>query len=352
MKRIPCRPILLLARACALVVLMLGAQARAQAPTVPPGTAATAGIAAALTAEDLDAASGLVSAAPATATAVAAAPRAARECTECHDETDAYPVLSIFKTKHGISADPRTPFANAGCAACHGPSVEHSRRARRNKPDHVFGDHAAASPVAEQNGTCLTCHESGMRMHWRGSQHETQDVACTSCHTLHTEHDPVMTALSQLDVCLGCHKEKRAELHRPSTHPLLDGQMTCSDCHNPHGSSGPNQLTGTTLNETCYGCHAEKRGPFLWEHAPVREDCGNCHRPHGSTQVALLKARQPWLCQECHLAPQHPSSAYSGAGLPTATTPSGAQQMLGKSCGNCHSQVHGSNHPAGVRKTR
>jgi DmsE family decaheme c-type cytochrome len=278
--------------------------------------------------------------------------RAARECTECHDETDAYPVLAMFKTKHAVAGDPRTPFANDGCAACHGPSVEHSLRARRNKPDRVFGDHATSSPVAEQNGACLTCHESGLRLHWRGSQHEAQDVACTSCHALHTDHDPVMAGIGQIDVCVGCHKEKRAELHRPSTHPMLDGQMACSDCHNPHGSSGPTLLTGTTLNETCYGCHAEKRGPFLWEHAPVREDCGNCHRPHGSTQPALLKARVPWLCQECHLAQQHPGSFYTSGGLPTAATPSGAQQLLGKGCLNCHSQVHGSNHPSGVRKTR
>ncbi len=281
-----------------------------------------------------------------------AAPSGPRDCVECHDETDAYPVLAITKTKHAVVADQRTPFANGECSACHGASADHSRRPRRFEPDHVFGTKPGSSTVAVQNGACLGCHESGMRMHWKGSQHETQDVACTSCHQLHTDHDAVLNKGTQVDVCLGCHKEKRAELHRPSTHPILEGQMGCSDCHNPHGSTGPTLLVGATLNETCYGCHAEKRGPFLWEHAPVREDCSLCHRPHGSTQVALLKARIPWLCQECHLAPQHPSTAYSGSGLPGSATPSGAQQMLGKGCLNCHSQVHGSNHPSGPRKTR
>jgi DmsE family decaheme c-type cytochrome len=251
-----------------------------------------------------------------------------------------------------VVADARTPFANGGCTACHGPSVEHSRRATRFKPDRMFGDGATASPVAEQNGACLGCHENSMRMHWRGSAHEREDVACTSCHALHTEHDPVLHKPDQVDVCFACHKEKRAEMHRPSTHPVMEGQIGCSDCHNPHGSNGPSLLLRPTLNETCYGCHAEKRGPFLWEHAPVREDCSHCHRPHGSTQPALLKARIPWLCQECHLAQQHPSTAYSGSGLPGTAVPSGAQQILGKGCTNCHSQVHGSNHPSGVRKTR
>lgn len=279
-------------------------------------------------------------------------PARARECTECHDETDAYPVLAIHKTPHAVLADDRTPFAQGGCTSCHGPSVDHTRRARRNPPDLVFGRGVGSSPPAEQNAACLGCHESGQRMHWKGSAHETEDVACTSCHTLHTDRDPVLANADQTPVCLTCHREKRAELHRPSTHPLLDGQMACSDCHNPHGSNSQTLLVGNNVNETCFGCHAEKRGPFLWEHAPVREDCTNCHRPHGSTQAALLKARVPWLCQECHLAPQHPSTAYSGTGLPTAATPSGAQQMLGKGCLNCHSQVHGSNHPSGVRKTR
>jgi DmsE family decaheme c-type cytochrome len=108
-------------------------------------------------------------------------------------------------------------------------------------------------------------------------------------------------------------------------------------------------LTRNTVNETCYDCHAEKRGPFLWEHAPVREDCTNCHTPHGSNYENLLTARQPWMCQQCHAANFHPSGIYSGTGIP----PDGAdQRMLGKQCLNCHSQIHGSNHPSGIRLTR
>jgi DmsE family decaheme c-type cytochrome len=108
-------------------------------------------------------------------------------------------------------------------------------------------------------------------------------------------------------------------------------------------------LVKATVNETCYTCHAEKRGPFLWEHPPAREDCTNCHTPHGSIHTPLLKARAPWLCQQCHLAPMHPSTAYSGTGVP----PRGAaQQILANSCMNCHSQVHGTNHPSGPRNTR
>ena len=280
---------------------------------------------------------------------------AVRTCTKCHDESESKPVLSILKSKHAVMADSRTPFADKACMTCHGDSKAHLRKvvgdAKPAQPDIVFG-HDSQTPVPQRNAVCLTCHESGLRMHWKGSRHEADNVACTSCHTLHNQSDPVVAKETQAEVCFTCHKERRAEMLRPSTHPIREGKMSCSGCHNPHGSTGPKLLTKSTVNETCYTCHAEKRGPFLWEHAPVREDCGNCHKPHGSVNASLLKQRMPWLCQQCHLTPFHPSTAYSGTGLPGTTLPSGAQQMLGKSCTNCHSQVHGSNHPSGVRKTR
>jgi DmsE family decaheme c-type cytochrome len=275
-----------------------------------------------------------------------------RTCTSCHDETDEFHTLSILKSKHAMIGDSRTPNANDGCMSCHGSSAEHMRRPNRAKPDVLFGDGPHSSPAVLQSETCNNCHEKGSRIHWRGSVHDREDVACTACHTLHTGDDPVLSNQTEVDVCLGCHTNQRADLHRPYTHPLRDGQMGCSDCHNPHGSSGPTNLVGNTVNETCYNCHAEKRGPFLWEHGPVREDCTHCHKPHGSTQKSMLVARTPWLCQQCHLATRHPSTPYSGTGLPGPGTPSGAQQILGKDCMNCHTQVHGSNHPSGPRWTR
>lgn len=281
--------------------------------------------------------------------------QAVRTCTKCHDESEETPVLSILKSKHAVMADSRTPFADQACMTCHGNSKEHLKApkgdAERAPTDISYG-RGSLTPVVQRNQTCLNCHESGMRMHWKGSRHESENLACTSCHNLHNQSDPILSKTTETEVCLTCHKGRRAEMFRPSTHPMHEGKMSCSGCHNAHGSTAPKLLTKGTVNETCFTCHADKRGPFLWEHAPVREDCGICHKPHGSVNASLLKSRTPWLCQQCHLAAQHPSGAYSGTGLPTTAVPSGAQQMLGKNCMNCHSQVHGSNHPSGPRKTR
>ena len=125
--------------------------------------------------------------------------------------------------------------------------------------------------------------------------------------------------------------------------------MQCTECHAPHGGPGPADLIAHTINEQCYQCHAEKRGPFLWEHAPVAENCLDCHSPHGSNHRDLLQARTPWLCQQCHMAPFHPSTALSGTGLPGEAANA---SLLGRDCMNCHTQMHGSNHPSGSGLTR
>jgi DmsE family decaheme c-type cytochrome len=283
------------------------------------------------------------------------------KCTKCHDASDDYPVLAIGQTRHGVKADGRTPT----CTSCHGESDRHVNKPEgvtvRPKPDVMFKGKSKTEAVAI-NQVCLTCHESGQRAHWSGSAHEGRDLSCVSCHAVHTPHDKVLAKDTQPEVCFACHKTERAQTHRISTHPLAAGKMGCSDCHNPHGSTGPKLLVKESVNDTCYVCHAEKRGPFLWEHGPVTDDCTNCHTPHGSTNAPLLKARAPWLCQQCHSG-DHGKNLYSGANLPSGsvTTINGLQgqanksppaQLNGRACLNCHVLVHGSNHPAGAKFQR
>ncbi len=280
-------------------------------------------------------------------------------CITCHGAGDEVPAHDILATPHAVVADPSSPFGEGlhDCETCHGPSRAHLTRnedGSRPPVDFRFGK---AVPAEERNAVCLRCHQDATRFHWPGSVHDTEGVACVDCHDVHAVNDRVLALETQPAVCFDCHQEQRAQFQRQSRHPVQastamfsnTGLMSCTDCHNPHGTSGPALLTRSTINEACYECHAEKRGPFLWEHAPVREDCTNCHTPHGSNYGNLLTARQPWMCQQCHIAPQHPSGVYSGAGIP----PTGADpRMLGKQCLNCHVQVHGSNHPSGIRLTR
>ena len=276
------------------------------------------------------------------------------KCTACHDEADAPKLLSIGQTRHGVSADARAPT----CTNCHGESASHLNHkgsSKPPKPDRNFGKNTA-TPAAERNQACLSCHQAGTKRHlWAGSAHESRDVACSSCHQVHTPRDRVLDKRTQPEVCFACHKEQRAQVNKQSHHPVLEGKVSCSDCHNSHGSAGPKLMKRDSVVETCYTCHMEKRGPFVHNHQPVNDDCGNCHMAHGTTADNLLKARPPLVCYQCHSAHGTPGIAgiappiagVAPAYLPSAISKANTYIEQGRGCLNCHTEIHGSNNPDG-----
>ncbi len=278
------------------------------------------------------------------------------KCTECHDEGDSPKVLHIGKTKHGTTADGRTP----SCTNCHGESNSHltGNANARPKPDVVFAKNGGTTAEA-QSGACLTCHQSdSKRSHWAGSAHEARDVACASCHTVHAAKDKVLSKATEFEVCFACHKEQRAQVNRPSHHPVLEGKVACSDCHNAHGSTGPSLVKRDNVRDTCFQCHAEKRGPFVHNHQPATEACTICHNPHGTVVESMLKVRPPFLCHECHTPHGGFIPQVIGAQVPglKPTTPNGLGKgttnvTQGRACMNCHTEVHGSNNPSATNPT-
>ncbi len=271
-------------------------------------------------------------------------------CLKCHDDPK---VAGVLHGPHMVKADARNHAGDVGCQNCHGDSSAHVARlapgAKRSPPSRVFAG-PNASPVETRNEACVGCHTGGTALHWPGSQHANADVACSSCHSSHAVQDADLAKATQGMVCFTCHADRRADALKPSHHPVLEGRMSCGDCHNPHGAAGPKLLRGATVNDTCLTCHDEKRGPFLWEHAPVQEDCTICHTPHGSVQMSLLRQRAPYLCQDCHDSSTHNSQPFSGANLPGGAVP--GRQVVLRACLNCHTAVHGSNHPGGARFMR
>jgi len=287
------------------------------------------------------------------------------KCTGCHDEADdAKPtmldlrpsVLAIGKTRHGVQADGRNPT----CTNCHGESklhVEYKGKDKPPKPDSSF-DKRSKTTAEAKNAACMSCHQGdAKRSHWEGSAHQAKDVACSSCHKIHTAHDNVRDKKTQPEVCFACHKEQRAQVNKPSHHPIMEGKVACSDCHNSHGSVGPKLMKRDSVVETCYTCHMEKRGPFVHNHEPVSDDCSNCHNPHGTVAENLLKVRAPMLCHQCHtphggfipqlLGKQTPALQNSATQSGKSTT----NLTQGRSCMNCHTQVHGTNNPSTVNPT-
>jgi len=274
--------------------------------------------------------------------------KGADSCLMCH-KSDKWGVMPIFNTKHGSLTDPDAPFSNMQCESCHGPGNAHAKAKKKSevKVPHTFGKDDMSS-VADQNGACLGCHQDH-NMGWFGSKHESVDVGCASCHSIHEDRDPVFDPLAQQEICFQCHQSTRADTLKRSGHPLRFGSMACSDCHNVHDGNSDFLLAEDNVNDTCYTCHADKRGPFLWEHAPVTESCSLCHQPHGSNHPALLTKRPPLLCQQCHAAADHPGDAYTSEDIENTSR---SRLLLARGCMNCHSQVHGSNHPSGTTQIR
>jgi len=271
-------------------------------------------------------------------------------CLACHSNPT---VLPIFRTKHAVPTDPRSPFGHGQlqCESCHGPGGAHASMVQRDgklTPVIHFTADSAAS-VETQNEMCLGCHEADTGFAAHDGAHDDNGVTCAGCHQLHTASDAVLSASTQANKCYECHAFRKSDSLKAYSHPLREGKMSCTGCHSPHGATTEMMLVRQTTNDTCYQCHAEKRGPFLWEHAPVAEDCTTCHNPHGSNHPAMLTRSAPLLCQSCHSQSGHPSIAQDAGGLATGAP---SQFLLAQSCMNCHSQVHGSNHPSGSKLMR
>lgn len=284
------------------------------------------------------------------AEAAAYSRKGADTCLSCHEDTA---TLSLFKTPHAVPGDSRGPFGHGQlqCEACHGPGDAHSGRVRRNevRPPVITFAKTDMTPVETQNGMCLGCHQQDVGFGWHSGAHPVDEVACASCHSSHAVRDPVLQTSSQPTVCFDCHQQVRTEVQKAFAHPIAQQKMECTSCHSLHDDKAATGFTQLSAIDTCQTCHAETRGPHLWEHAPATEDCGLCHNPHGSNQPGMLTQRAPLLCQGCHSQSGHPSVAFDSSGLPDGMP---SQFLLGQSCLNCHSQVHGSNHPSGSRLMR
>lgn len=279
-------------------------------------------------------------AAPKTAQAVKPAPNPAdyageASCVGCHDDK------SYKGQLHGLASNPRTPSATHACESCHGPGKAHAESGDAK----LILNPAKVSPqrASEQ---CVTCHTGKTHTLWAGSQHDQRNVGCVSCHSVHAAKGPtLLKAKDQMTLCATCHRSITNKQHRFNHMPVREGALVCSSCHNPHGSTNVKLLkAGTTVDESCTSCHADKRGPYLWEHAPVSESCVTCHEPHGTNNERMLVSKVPFLCQRCHVTSRHPPTVYEGYLLKNSSS---GNRLFGRGCVTCHQQIHGSNAPSG-----
>ncbi|HVN25854.1 MAG TPA: DmsE family decaheme c-type cytochrome [Syntrophorhabdales bacterium] len=271
-------------------------------------------------------------------------------CKNCHEDQ----FKSYERSVHGRKVVPGSPAKQEGCESCHGPGSVHVNNGGGKGTMIAF---TKGENSDMKSGVCLNCHANSSQVAlWDSGVHKKKDVACSDCHSMHSGPKAAMgygTGLSPLGylpgpeyvTCGKCHLDVKAQINRRSHHPIIEGRITCSNCHQPHGSMGPAQIKADTVNQLCYKCHADKRGPYMNEHPPVEENCAYCHQPHGGVHVMLLTEKVPNLCQGCHDATRHPGTRYSNETLFSGGRIGGtaSNKAFGRSCLNCHNNIHGSN---------
>ncbi|PWU01200.1 MAG: cytochrome C [Terriglobia bacterium] len=269
-------------------------------------------------------------------------------CRTCHADI----WLNFYKNPHykSIASGKEAP-ERTGCEGCHGPGQAHVQAGGgRNTIPRAF---SLLTPKQALE-TCLTCHSSDFgKVNIRRSDHTLNDVACNSCHSIHRSPVPkYLLAKRQSELCYTCHATVRAQFDMPSKHRVNEGFVQCSDCHNPHGAFAPvwrmsqrprmvDQAAGN--EEPCLKCHSDKRGPFVYEHPPVRiEGCETCHFPHGSTNTRLLRRPVVFtLCLQCHNGAG--DFGTHNVGIPVASSSHNLLDPRYQRCTTCHVRIHGSN---------
>lgn len=251
---------------------------------------------------------------------------AEESCADCHDAI----AVSFNSSFHAKAWD----GAN-GCQSCHGTMEQHQDDP---SPSNIISfNKGSGRTAAELSGQCLKCHTKSSNLtFWGMGQHKANDVECTACHDIHKSRSTVL----QPTVCFTCHRDIRSDANKISHHPIIEGKVKCSDCHNTHGTLSKHMINAENTNQLCYKCHADKRGPWIWEHPPVEENCAICHTPHGSRHDTLLVEKVVNLCQDCHDDSSHHGEAYDNtSGFGGSNTD---DHFVNRACLQCHHAIHGS----------
>lgn len=249
----------------------------------------------------------------------------AEMCVNCHEtEGKDFPTNPHSKMvlMHGSNG--------ATCENCHGPGRAHVEGG--GDATKIFNPGKGTPRQVDQ--TCLNCH-AGAHPDFERSPHARAGVGCTNCHSVHhSEEKEHLLRAAQPTLCFQCHADVRASFNMPFHHKVPEGLVKCSDCHDVHGTFEKSNLRSRNdSNAICTKCHTETRGPFVYEHTPIKaEGCMGCHTPHGSQNARLLTMPSiNMLCNQCH----SPVSAATVHGI-------GAGSSELTPCTDCHTYIHGS----------
>jgi predicted CXXCH cytochrome family protein len=203
---------------------------------------------------------------------------------------------------------------DSGCLHCHASGVASALPDARN--------HYAAAPFSQGGITCVECHGDGAaHLSSKGKVHMTdidslepvrRDSVCLTCHLegqaavsregRKMENFAPGDNLFDYQVFFVYKSEKGSGGRATSQwEALLKSQckqksgdrMTCTTCHDPHGSPPPDQRV-SFYRKRCLQCHNQTG--FGEKHHPENPDCTICHmaRPP-SNDIAHEQVTDHWI---------------------------------------------------------
>ena len=203
-------------------------------------------------------------------------------CKACHEKQTA----SYDGSIHGKKGHPASP-ANAGqCSTCHGDATEHVKAGGGRGVGGIQNPGAKGLSAEQKDKICLSCHASSRHLaFWDSGKHRKNDVTCADCHNTHGGNQSLLRVdnpsiaplvnsakVPQQEVCFTCHRDIRALAMRRSPHPIVEGKIKCTSCHNRTRfcpASGQPRF-----DQSCATPAIRQRGPFL--RAPPVEGTPHC----------------------------------------------------------------------------
>lgn len=259
-------------------------------------------------------------------------PVAGKDCMKCHDPHGSanagilakgvpqlcfgcHPQNAQFTTVHkGYN------LANADCSTCHDPHASSNRGLLMANQHAPFegGECSACHAAGAQSGgsfaiaggivnTCLTCHEdqkadkkADYHVHLEGEN------SCTNCHNPHASNVGSLLSSSQQTMCTKCHFTDVPAKDKAKF--MTHGDQDCTICHSPHGADNDRYLVNSDVMVLCRTCHSSTHKgshpmgeDVIDKRTNATLDCLSCHKMHGSGQEFYLAFNPDMdLCIQCH----------------------------------------------------